>query len=392
MKDIYVKEEKIGGRTNLKKREGVRPFIVIALLFAVGAALVFLAPHILRWPVTITLNGTQIQVAYDTTLRQAAQRQLNRDQLFGDLLAVDGSVLREGGGEGPTFMLRGEEVSPDIPIRSSMVLAVHRGAHITEAIVEEETEIEPELHRRGRGSLYHVVDSGQVGRSLRSFGQQSDIELSTELLVEPRAVVVQASAFREESPQLIALTFDDGPHPVHTPAVLEVLAAEGVQATFFVAGIEVSRFPEVAYQIVAEGHQIANHGYDHRDYRSLTYAEQRTDFQRAQDAIEEAAGVRPSWVRPPYGQMNASTFSLFGKEDIRVAHWTIDPLDFRRPGVRVIRERVVEETRSGSVILLHDGGGDREQTVRATRGIIRDLHEEGFEFVTVEQLFEEANR
>lgn len=391
MKDIYVKEEKLKGCTNHAKRGGVRPFVIAALILAALAALLFLAPHILRWPVTVTLNGAQTQVAYGTSLRQAAQRNLNRSQLYGDLLAVDGSILREGGGGNPIFMVGGEEASPDMPIRSSLSIAVHRGANNTEAIVEEEVDIEPELNRQGRGPLYHIVDPGQVGSILRSVGQQSEIELDTEILVEPRAVELHLSAFREEGPRLIALTFDDGPHPVHTPALLEVLAAEGVKATFFVAGIEVVRFPEVAQRIVSEGHQIANHGYDHRDYSGLSYAEQREDFQRAQDIIEDATGIRPNWARPPYGQMNASTFSLFGEEDIKIAHWTIDPLDFRRPGTRVIRDRVVGEAQSGSIILLHDGGGDREQTVQATREIIRDLREEGFEFVTIEQLFERAN-
>ena len=391
MKNIHVKEEKIKGCTDHADRGIVRPFIIAGLLLAGLVAALFLAPHILRWPVTVTLNGAQVQVAYDTSIRQAAQRHLNRDQLSGDLLAVDGSILRAGGGENPTFMVDGEEVSPNISIRRSVNIAVHRGADITEAIVEEEIDIEPELDRRGRGTLFHVTDPGQVGTILRRSGQQSDIELDTEITVEPRDVQVRASSFNERRPRLIALTFDDGPHPVHTPALLDVLAAEEVQATFFVAGTEVAKFPEIAQRIVDEGHQIANHGYNHRDYTTLSYAQQRKDFQRAQDIIEDATGERPNWVRPPYGHMNTNTFSLFGKEDVKIAHWTIDPLDFRRPGVRVIGNRVVDEARPGSVILLHDGGGDREQTVQATRRIVRALHEENFEFVTVEQLFEAAN-
>ena len=364
--------------------------IYFSIAVALFAGAVAVAPHVLPWPVMVSLNGMSVQIPRGTTVERAAMNNMSHTQLRGDLLAVDGTMLSEGGGGHPTFTIRGQEVDPNTPLRRSQSIVVTRGVDQQEASIEQEFEIEPEQNSRGRGSMKTVTDSGQVGTSLRTLGKESEIELKVEVLTEPQTVEVQLSSY-QGADQLIALTFDDGPHPEHTPALLDVLAREGVSATFFVTGLEVTRFPDIARRIVEEGHQIANHSYTHRDYRDMSYVDKRIDFQRAQDAIEEATGVRPNWARPPYGLMNASTLSLFGKEDIRVVLWTIDPLDFRRPGAGAIRNHVVDRARPGSIVLLHDGGGNREQTIRATRNIIRDLREEGFEFLTVEQLYRRAN-
>jgi peptidoglycan/xylan/chitin deacetylase (PgdA/CDA1 family) len=363
--------------------------VFVVILFA--AAAIFVAPHAFRWPVTITLNDTQVQIPYGTTIGRAALNNMERGQLYGDILAVDGSVFEEFGGEAPSFEVDGQEIDASTPIHRARNFAVKRGADVNEPIAEELFDIEPEFIQRGYGPFKQVLNPGEVGVSARVFGELSEIEIDVEERIAPQPVEVQFSAFERNS-RVVALTFDDGPHPVHTPALLEVLADEEVLATFFVTGLEVARHPNIAQQIVDAGHQIANHSYGHQDYRYLSYEEKRRDFQRSQDIIETSTGVRPNWVRPPYGLMNTSTFSLYGAEEMKIAHWTVDPADWRKPGARTIRERVVNQVRPGSVVLLHDGGGDREQTVRATRRIIRDLREDGFRFLTVEQLYERSNR
>ena len=391
MKDLYLKERKLGGRVSHKKSGLLRPLIIFFVAVVFITIVSFALPHVARWPVTITLNGVQTQVSYGTTIGRAAASNMERGQLYGDLLAVDGSVLRSYGGDAPRFEIGGQEYSLNTPIRSTQSIAVRRGADITESVVEEVIEYDPELITTGEGPFKQVLDPGRVGISIRTFGEISEIEVSVEERVSPRPVEVQFSSFDRRS-RVVALTFDDGPHPVHTPALLEVLADEGVVATFFLTGLEVARYPNVARQIAEAGHQIANHSYGHYDYRTLSYADKYLDLQRSQDIIEESTGVRPTWVRPPYGLIDANTFSLYGSQDLMIAHWTLDPIDWRRPGAGVIRSRVVNQIHPGAVVLLHDGGGDREQTVRATRRIIRDLREDGYRFLTVEQLFERSQR
>ncbi|MCL2746283.1 MAG: polysaccharide deacetylase family protein [Coriobacteriia bacterium] len=392
MKDLYLKKRTLGGRIRHVRRGSWRPlflYALVAVVFIVAA--IGLAPHIFQWPVSVTLNGTRVQVPYGTELRRAAANNMERSQIQGSLFAVDGSIIDEYGGGSPSFLVRDREISPDTSIRRSLSITVQRGEDRTEPTAEELLDIEPELVSEGAGPLRQVIDSGQVGSTLRTYGEISEVE-NLEKIDSSRPVKVQRSSMDAEGSRLAALTFDDGPHPEFTPALLEVLAEEGVKATFFVLGSQVTRHPEIARQIVEDGHQIANHSYSHRDYRTLNYEEKRTDLLRAQDAIENATGVRPNWVRPPYGKMNATSYSLFGNEEMLVAHWSVDPADWRRPGVGVIRERVANTIHPGAVILLHDAGGDRAQTVQATREIIRNLHEEDYQFVTVEQLFEQINR
>jgi len=387
LKDLYLKERKLGGRINHSKRGLLRPLFFLLLALGLIAAVVFYAPQLFRWPVSITINGVHQQVSYGTTLSRAAAMNISRDQLFGDLIAVDGEVYERFGGEPPVFTVRGSERDGDTVIRTRQTITVSRGADITEEVSEVEVEVEPELRRTGSGPFRHVVSAGQVGISKKKVGMRSGIELEAVEVTAPLPVEVVFSAYPEDGSPVIALTFDDGPHPVHTPALLDALAAEGVKATFFVTGVEVNRHPELARRIVDEGHQIANHSFGHRDYRGLSYSDKRLDFERAQDAIENASGVRPGWVRPPYGQWNASTMSLFGALDVRMANWNLDPVDWRRPGASTIADRVIERAKPGSVVLMHDGGGNREQTVMATRSIIQALRAQGYQFLTVEELY-----
>lgn len=392
MKDLYLKERKLGGRISHARRDVWRPLVFAGFLLLAFIVLgSSFAPRIFQGSVTVTLNGMPVQVDFDTELRHVAARYMDRSQLRGSLFAVDGSIIDEYGGGSPSFFVRDQELEANTPVRRSLNVVVERGEDEVEAVSTERIDIEPELLVSGSGPFREVINPGQVGHKIRSYGEVSGIELSLEEAEKAIPVEVWRSALDRDGPRLVALTFDDGPHPEHTPALLEVLADEGVRATFFVLGSQVSRHPEIARRIVEEGHQIANHSYTHRDYRSLNYEEKRSDFVRAQDAIEDATGVRPSWVRPPYGKMNATSYTLFGNEEVLAAHWSVDPADWRRPGRGVIRQRVANTVHPGAVILLHDAGGDREQTVRATRDIIRDLRAEDYRFVTVEQLFKRAN-
>ena len=289
------------------------------------------------------------------------------------------------------FLVDGDEHNLNAPINNTKNITVRRGADITESIIEEVIEHDPELIQTGEGPFREVLDPGRVGISIRSFGEISEIEVDIVEQATVQPVEVRYSSFERNS-RVVALTFDDGPHPAHTPALLEVLAEEEVHATFFLTGLEVARHPNTARKIAEAGHQIANHSFGHYDYRTLSYADKYLDLQRSQDIIEASTGIRPTWVRPPYGLIDANTYSLYGSHDLMIAHWTLDPIDWRRPGACTIANRVINQVHPGAVILLHDGGGDREQTVHATQRIIDELREEGYRFLTVEQLFERSQR
>jgi peptidoglycan/xylan/chitin deacetylase (PgdA/CDA1 family) len=188
--------------------------------------------------------------------------------------------------------------------------------------------------------------------------------------------------------RLVALTFDDGPNPEATPAILDALGAEDVPATFFVLGRHADRWPAIVERAAAEGHVIGNHGYHHRKlvWRSPIYV--RDDITLGAAAIERAGAARPHLFRAPHGQRNPWVSPIARAEGQRTVGWTLGVWDTSRPGPEVIAERVLRGARAGSIVLLHDGdgydpAGDRMQTARAMPRLIRGLRDRGYSFATL---------
>ncbi len=182
----------------------------------------------------------------------------------------------------------------------------------------------------------------------------------------------------------VAMTFDDGPHPQNTPRLLDMLRARNIKATFYVIGRSVDLYPNVVRRTVAEGHEIGNHTHTHRLLSKLGMDDVRQEISRCRDAIVRAAGVQPRTMRPPYGGMlqtqREMVFKEFGNPCIL---WSVDPLDWKRPGPGVVSSRILSGTTAGSIILAHDL---HSQTVDAMPAAMDGLLKRGFRFVTVSQL------
>ena len=182
----------------------------------------------------------------------------------------------------------------------------------------------------------------------------------------------------------IAITFDDGPHPQNTPRLLDMLAQRNIKATFYVIGRSVDLHPGVLRRTVAEGHEVGNHSHTHRLLSKLSNAEVRQEMQRCQDAIGRAAGVRPRTMRPPYGGLLQSQRELVHSEfGYPTILWSVDPLDWKRPGPSVVASRIISGTNAGGIVLAHDL---HSQTVDAMPATLDGLLKRGFKFVTVSQL------
>ncbi len=182
----------------------------------------------------------------------------------------------------------------------------------------------------------------------------------------------------------IAMTYDDGPHPVNTPRLLDMLAARNIKATFYVIGNSVNQNPGVLRRTVSEGHEIGNHSQTHQLLSKLGDSQLRQEMQRCEDAIGRAAGVRPRTMRPPYGGLLQRQRQLvhdeFGYPTIL---WSVDPLDWKRPGASVIANRIVSGTAAGGIVLAHDL---HSQTIDSMPQTLDGLLRRGFKFVTVSQL------
>lgn len=187
---------------------------------------------------------------------------------------------------------------------------------------------------------------------------------------------------------VVALTFDDGPNPDATPAILDALAEHGVPATFFLLGRHVDRWPALARRICAEGHGVGNHGYHHRKLVCRAPRYIREDIALGSAAIERATTFTPRLFRAPHGHRNPWVTPLARKAGQRTVGWTLGVWDTARPGVQVIADRVIRGADAGAIVLLHDGDGydplgDRMQTARALPIVIRGLRERGFAFATL---------
>ncbi len=177
----------------------------------------------------------------------------------------------------------------------------------------------------------------------------------------------------------VAITFDDGPHPAGTPAVLEILAAAGIKATFFLIGEQVERRPALAAEIAAQGHLIALHGYRHRPQPAMPPKAVQKDLERGADVVQRATGVELAWHRPPYGLYSPAGLETIRAKPLKPLLWSRWGKDWRRfTTPERIASRASANVRPGDVILLHDADfyssrGSHERTVAALRLIVREL-------------------
>jgi len=186
------------------------------------------------------------------------------------------------------------------------------------------------------------------------------------------------------SRRVVALTFDDGPHPELTPKLLDILRQNGVRATFYVIGRNVEAYPDIARRIVVEGHEIANHSWSHPRLTALGAARLKSELTDTTDVIQRITGRRPTNMRPPYGAINDSVRqSILRDHGLDVIMWSVDPLDWKRPGAEVVRRRLVEGATPGGILLAHD---IHPGTIQAMPGTISDLKAKGYGFATVSQL------
>lgn len=179
----------------------------------------------------------------------------------------------------------------------------------------------------------------------------------------------------------VALTIDDGPSPVWTPRVLEVLRRFGVSASFCLIGQQVRQQPELVQEIVAAGHTVCNHTMSHPlKLARMSQNEVEHEIARASEEIFNATGVTPKAFRAPGGAWSRAIFAVAAKHDLIPIDWSIDPFDWKRPGTRAIRARLLQ-AKAGEILLCHDGGGERSETVAALTAVIPTLQRRGLRFV-----------
>ncbi|QLE59299.1 polysaccharide deacetylase family protein [Nostoc sp. TCL26-01] len=222
---------------------------------------------------------------------------------------------------------------------------------------------------------------------LTSWQQQAKVKgLSYPIPPRFQGATIQAATLSPNQ-KVIALTFDDGPWPETTVQVLNILKENNIKATFFVIGQNVKHYPDLIKRIVAEGHTIGNHTWHHW-YHFMNPQVAAYEIDNTTELIYEVTGVKTNLFRPPGGIMHNGLVSYARNNKYAVIMWSSDSIDYSRPGTPRLINNVFRQAKPGGIVLMHDGGGNRSQTVQALPEIISRFRKQGYSFVTIPELLE----
>ncbi|MDD5492851.1 MAG: polysaccharide deacetylase family protein [bacterium] len=189
--------------------------------------------------------------------------------------------------------------------------------------------------------------------------------------------------------KVVALTFDDGPSKTYTPQVLAVLKKYNVKATFFMCGEQVRYYPELVKQVSIDGHEIANHSFTHPNLyknKSLRGAGMAAEVMKTNQLIEKIVMIKPAYFRAPYNYSGKETIQAINNAGLIYVSWTFSVRDWEKPAPAIMVNMFNKNLIPGAIVLMHDGGGNRVNTVAALSGMIESAKKKGYRFVTLGEL------
>ncbi|MHB0978778.1 MAG: polysaccharide deacetylase family protein [Thermoleophilia bacterium] len=327
----------------------------------------------------VTVDGIAVAVGQGTTLAHVtAARAVSPAP--GARLDVTGDVIIPGGGEPGTVEVSARPAPPEVVLDDGASITTRRGADRPEALIRKTQVLPHGIGSEGSGPVVALVRRGVDGEKELFVGQSSKRTAAAFVIVEPVDGVLRRTAGLSAGQKAVALTFDDGPS-TYTGQIVAELAAKGVSATFFWIGKVAAGKSETIRQVRDAGHEVENHSWSHADLAKLDADAISAEISRTAQAL---GGTY--FLRPPYGSYNSLVAEQAGLQGQRLALWDVDTLDWKTRDAASITARVKAGVKPGAVILMHDGGGDRSQTVAALPGIVEWLLEEGYALTTLRKL------
>jgi len=320
-------------------------------------------------PVRIAVDDAKVEVPLGTTLGTVIQDR-GLHATAGKLLSVSGAVLDRFADPGRILLDGRSRPAATLLVDGDRVSVVDGNDH-----VEGTSRVAVELARPRIGNPQRTLTTYPTTQVTVTGRVSGDVVSVTDVSHGPG-----------KAPHSVALTFDDGPWPVDTRRIMAVLKRFHVPATFFMVGYLVERYPGVARAVAAAGYPVGDHSYDHPVSPALAEmsAEKVTgEITDAKDALK-TVGIDPTLFRPPGGSYDDFVVQEARREGMRVVMWSVDPQDWRSGlTAKAVAKSVLSHVRPGSIILLHDGGGDAGHTIKALPAIIRGIRKRGLSFTTV---------
>lgn len=378
-------------------------FFTRGSLIAVAAVVVLIVVGIFAFnswmgskPVEVTLNGDQVTIS-------GAERSIGGlldnnvvSVTPGNYVAVDGSTIRQGEGTRCTAKVNGNDTdNMGTHLNGGDKIEISNGTDITEPYTDSEPQTLPhKTELKGVGAVHLYSNNAQDGEQVTRTGKESGIT-ATVTTKEPVNNIVQYYNVNSNGDKVIALTFDDGPWDQQTDEILDILEQNDAKATFFTVGQCISGHEKELKRAADMGCEIGTHTWDHAEGSGegvslikMSTDERKQEVQKGLEAIKNATGQEASTIfRCPGGNFDTSVATdLEGIVTAEIG-WNVDTTDWKKPGADVIAQRI-QSAGPGNIILMHDGGGDRSQTVEGLRQALPKMKEQGYSFITVQELLE----
>lgn len=377
-----------------KKQSNAPKIILVVVLLAVIAALVWF--FVIPKPFEVTVNGKEVTMNPGTTVASLVEEGYARPTP-GNLVAVDGSIITAGEGEPFSATINGEKAATDAKLAKDMTVEIGNGGDITEDFTSSQETIpfdtvndDTSFEAYWTGSIHEMRDGVDGLRTVKT-GTISGKTVSEDTVP---AIPGGYHNYTVQTDQpVIALTFDDGPWPETTDQILDILEANGAKATFFTIGEQVEPYSAAVKRAEAMGCEVCTHSWDHAsgsgggvDLTLMSADEQISEITQGYAAIANVLGKEPPHIiRAPGGNFHDDIINtLWSYVDAEIG-WDVDTKDWSLPGSDSIAS-VILSVEPGQVVLMHDGGGDRAQTVAALREALPVLVERGYKCVTISEL------
>ncbi len=384
----------------MRRKRSKAPIVIILLVLLAGLG----AGGFVFWqhrPVSITVDGQQ-----RTVMRRSTYGQLFANESVsvtpGNLVSVTGNVLEEGKGNAYTATVNGAPLSFDevnnAPIWGGEKIEFGNGDDVLEPHTSEVVDLPPKLEYRvapgtgekgymvQQGTVQYVTQWGKTGKQEVLHGQTTGETGQGKVVEEAQNVVVVAQDIHpDDDKKLVAITFDDGPS-YYTFDYLRILSENDAKASFCAIGEQLADGGPVVAQTHEAGHQILSHSWSHQQLTTLDEQQLAHELGDTAAELEKWAGSPVRFIRPPYGDIDEQVWLKSHGAMSASVFWTHDSLDWEKPGVDAIVDNCTKFMKPGSVILMHDGGGDRSQDLEALPRIIKAWKDAGYTFVTVEEL------